>query len=186
MPGDVVRRMIPGKDTQRGYCHEIHVKADLKILGTKYVMKNVSSERLKSLVNIPRDHAVCLDSWVGSTKDYNQKLVLKTSCESVLELVVDIEYCPLRDTESKTRCGLFAASGFYPGQSLIGPVSELENAKWLTTSPEMRSSRKHKTVDRRVSNTIILAIAVPELYFLKFSVCCTICRNGRCLGKLAM
>lgn len=30
MPGDVVRRMIPGKDTQRGYCHEIFVKADVK------------------------------------------------------------------------------------------------------------------------------------------------------------
>jgi ubiquitin-conjugating enzyme E2 O len=43
MPGDVVRRLVPGKDTQRGYCREIFVKADVRVIGTKYVVKNVSS-----------------------------------------------------------------------------------------------------------------------------------------------
>lgn len=36
MPGDVVRRMIPGKDTQRGYCHEIFVKADVKVCCSRF------------------------------------------------------------------------------------------------------------------------------------------------------
>lgn len=78
MPGDVVRRMTNNVDTQRGYCREIHVKADLKILGnSKYVVRDVSSERLVPLIPIPRDNAVCLDSWVGSTKTIDEKLTLR-------------------------------------------------------------------------------------------------------------
>lgn len=77
MPGDVVRRLIPGKDTQRGYCRDIFVKADVRILGSKYVLKNVAADRLRPLNSMPRDNAVCLDSWVGSTKSVDEKLVLK-------------------------------------------------------------------------------------------------------------
>lgn len=77
MPGDVVRRLIPGKDTQRGYCREINMRADVKVIGTKYVVKNVNAERLKPLLKMPRDNAVCLDSWVGSTKIVREKVVLK-------------------------------------------------------------------------------------------------------------
>lgn len=151
MPGDVVRRMTVKGDSQRGYCREIFVKADIRILGTKFVIKNVPSERLKPLITMPRDNAVCLDSWVGSTKNINEKLTLKSSCGSILEIRPDIEYCPLKDVDTKTRSGLFATQAFYPGQVLVGNVSELENAKWITTSPEMRTSRKHKTVDRKFS-----------------------------------
>lgn len=77
MPGDVVRRLTDG-DTQRGYCREIYVKADLKIIGnSRYVVKDVASERLVPLVSMPRDNAVCLDSWVGSTKNIDEKLTLR-------------------------------------------------------------------------------------------------------------
>lgn len=148
MPGDVVRRMKG--DSQRGYCREIFVRADVKVVGTRYVVKNVSSERLKPLITMPRDNAVCLDNWVGSTKNINEKLTLRSSCGSILEVRPDIEYCPLKDADTKSRSGFFATTGtYYPGQTLIGPVSELENAKWITTSSEMRTSRKHKTVDRK-------------------------------------
>lgn len=76
MPGDVVRRMT-NSDTQRGYCREINVKADLKIIGnSKFAIKDVSSERLVPL-SMPRDNAVCLDSWVGSTKNIDEKLTLR-------------------------------------------------------------------------------------------------------------
>lgn len=97
MPGDVVRRLIPGKDTQRGYCRDIFVKADVRVLGSKYILKNVAADRLRPLISMPRDNAgeflivfiskeklfifilfaVCLDSWVGSTKSVDEKLVLK-------------------------------------------------------------------------------------------------------------
>lgn len=149
MPGDVVRRMIPGKDTQRGYCHEILVKADVKIAGTKQVVRNVASDRLRPLLSMPKDNAVCLDSWVGSTKNVNEKLVLKSQCGSLIEVRPDVDYCTLKDSDTRSRCGYFAGTLFYPGQTLVGPISELENAKWLNTSAEMKLSRKHKMIDRK-------------------------------------
>ena len=49
MPGDVVRRMIKGKDTQRGYCRDIKVTASVQVVGTKQVIPNVKSEHLVPL-----------------------------------------------------------------------------------------------------------------------------------------
>ncbi|XP_058466621.1 (E3-independent) E2 ubiquitin-conjugating enzyme [Malaya genurostris] len=149
MPGDVVRKMVPGKDTQRGYCHEIFVKADVKIAGTKYVIQNVASDRLRPLMTMPKDNAVCLDSWVGSTKNVNEKLVLKSQCGSLVEIRPDIDFCTLKDSDTRSHCGYFAGTFFYPGQTLVGPISDLENAKWLNTSAEMKLNRKHKMVDRK-------------------------------------
>lgn len=77
MPGDVVRRIIPGKDTQKGYCREVLVSADVNIKGTSYIAKHITSDRLRPLITMLRDNAVCLDSWVGSTKSINEKLILK-------------------------------------------------------------------------------------------------------------
>lgn len=149
MPGDVVRKIVPGKDIQRGYCHEIFVKADLKIVGTKYVVKNVASDRLRPLMSMPKDNAVCLDSWVGSTQNINEKLILKSQCGSLVEIRPDIEYCTLKDSDMRSRCGYFAGTLFYPGQTLVGQMSDLENAKWINTSAEMKLNRKHKMVDRK-------------------------------------
>lgn len=147
MPGDVVRRMTKG-ESQRGYCREIFVRADVKLVGTRYIARNVSSERLKPLITMPRDNAVCLDSWVGSTKSINERLLLRSACGSVVEVRPDNDHCPLKDADTKSRAGFFATTSFYPGQTLVGPVSELENAKWLKTSAEMQKSRR-KTVDRK-------------------------------------
>ena len=41
MPGDVVRRLIAGKDTQRGYCRSVKVTAAVQIIGTKKIIPNV-------------------------------------------------------------------------------------------------------------------------------------------------
>lgn len=68
MPGDVVRRLIAGKDIQRGYCRDIIMTAALQINGTHYVIPNVASERLQPLDEFTPDLAVCLESWVGTTK----------------------------------------------------------------------------------------------------------------------
>ena len=56
MPGDVVRRLVKNKDTQRGYCRSVEVFATVQIVGTKqvksrslYVDKNQGiSIRIKS------------------------------------------------------------------------------------------------------------------------------------------
>lgn len=150
MPGDVVRRLVPGRDTQRGYCHEIFVRADLRIVGTKYVVRNVSSERLRPLLSMPKDSAVCLDSWVGSTKQINEKLVLKSSCGSLVEVCPASDLGMFRDHSMRFRRGFFSETLFYPGQQLTGLLSELNvNGKWLTTSNEMKLSRKNYMQERK-------------------------------------
>uniref|UniRef100_A0A182LUL4 UBC core domain-containing protein n=1 Tax=Anopheles culicifacies TaxID=139723 RepID=A0A182LUL4_9DIPT len=149
MPGDVVRRMVPGRDTQRGYCHEITVKADLRIIGTKHVIRNVSSDRLRPLLSLPKDSAVCLDSWVGSTTQIIEKLILKSSCGSLVEICPASELGTFRDHNMRFRRGFFAEPLFYPGQQLVGLTSELSNAKWLTTSNEMKLSRKIYMSERK-------------------------------------
>lgn len=49
MPGDVVRRMIKGKDTQRGYCRDIELTTCVQVIGTKQVLTNIKSEDLTPL-----------------------------------------------------------------------------------------------------------------------------------------
>lgn len=49
MPGDVVRRMIKGKDTQRGYCRDIELTACVQVVGTKQVLTDIRSEDLVPL-----------------------------------------------------------------------------------------------------------------------------------------
>lgn len=49
MPGDVVRRLIKGKDTQRGYCRQVHVSASVQVVGTKFVIININSNSLTPL-----------------------------------------------------------------------------------------------------------------------------------------
>lgn len=49
MPGDVVRRVIKGKDTQRGYCRNVNVRASVQVVGTRQVILNVNSKNLTPL-----------------------------------------------------------------------------------------------------------------------------------------
>ncbi len=46
MPGDVVRRLIAGKDTQRGYCRSVRVMADVQVVGSKKVIVGVPATNL--------------------------------------------------------------------------------------------------------------------------------------------
>lgn len=46
MPGDVVRRMIKGKDTQRGYCRDVELTACVQVIGTKQILTDIKSEDL--------------------------------------------------------------------------------------------------------------------------------------------
>lgn len=100
-------------------------------------------------------------------------LLYRSTCGSVLELRPDIEYFPLKDKNNKSMfsANLFYVGqtlcewllllqsreiytkklifnyqtlGFLISSHLDGPVNELENAKWITQTPEMRASRKHK------------------------------------------
>lgn len=49
MPGDVVRRLISGKESQRGFVQECHTKCHVRVLGTEYYIYNVDARDLKPL-----------------------------------------------------------------------------------------------------------------------------------------
>ena len=38
MPGDVVRRLVAGRSTQRGYCRDVTVHASVQVIGTSQVV----------------------------------------------------------------------------------------------------------------------------------------------------
>ncbi|KAJ6622674.1 (E3-independent) E2 ubiquitin-conjugating enzyme [Pseudolycoriella hygida] len=148
MPGNVVRRIGPGKDTQKGYCRNVFVSADVQVKGTTYVLRNVSSERLRPLDTFVEDDVVCLDSWVGSIKRIDEKLILKTTCGARVEIVpTDRHFFKLRDPDSKHRNGYFHHTIFHPGQTLIGSVNALKNELWLTPKPERLGRSTKFTVE---------------------------------------
>ncbi|XP_047529947.1 (E3-independent) E2 ubiquitin-conjugating enzyme isoform X2 [Vanessa atalanta] len=160
MPGDVVRRLIAGKDTQRGYCRDIAMTAALQIVGTKHVIPHVASERLQPLEEFTPDLAVCLDSWVGTSKAVHSKLRLVSADGSRLEYP-DLDTCPLEDYSMRRRRATpYSSSEFYPGQVVYGPLGSLDNANWLNMTKEMKSARKHKMHDHKFTVEAVMTESV--------------------------
>ena len=77
MPGDVVRRAIPGRETQRGYCRQVSVHASCQIAGTDRVIYGVDSRHLVPLEKFTADVAVCLDEWVGMIRHIKSKITVR-------------------------------------------------------------------------------------------------------------
>ncbi|XP_072932156.1 (E3-independent) E2 ubiquitin-conjugating enzyme UBE2O isoform X2 [Epargyreus clarus] len=161
MPGDVVRRLIAGKDTQRGYCRDIVMTAALQIVGTKHVIPNVASERLQPLEEFTPDLAVCLDSWVGTSKAVHSKLRLVSADGSRLEYP-DLDTCPLEDYSMRRRRSTpYSSSEFYPGQVVYGPLGSLDTgANWLHVTKEMKAARKHKMHDHKFTVEAVVTESV--------------------------
>ncbi|XP_063534146.1 (E3-independent) E2 ubiquitin-conjugating enzyme UBE2O [Cydia strobilella] len=160
MPGDVVRRLIAGKDTQRGYCRDIVMTAALQVVGTKHVIPSVASERLQPLEEFTPDLAVCLDSWVGTSKSVNSKLRLVSADGSRLEYQ-DLENCPLEDYSLRRRRSTpYSSSEFYPGQVVYGPLGALDSANWLHMTKEMKAARKHKMHDHKFTVEAVVTESV--------------------------
>ncbi|XP_063380866.1 (E3-independent) E2 ubiquitin-conjugating enzyme UBE2O [Cydia fagiglandana] len=160
MPGDVVRRLIAGKDTQRGYCRDIVMTAALQVVGTKHVIPSVASERLQPLEEFTPDLAVCLESWVGTSKSVNSKLRLVSADGSRLEYP-DLENCPLEDYSLRRRRSTpYSSSEFYPGQVVYGPLGALDSANWLHMTKEMKAARKHKMHDHKFTVEAVVTESV--------------------------
>lgn len=140
---------------QFGYVQEMSVSADMNVVGTNYIIKNVQAKRCAPLHRMTPG-AVLLDSWIGVSDMIKEKLVLQTSCGSLIEVVLCADQSPLWDIEDNPRGSYFSTPTFHVGQILVGPIGALENAKWLYTSPEMRGSRKSKSGNRKVSNYLFL------------------------------
>ncbi|CAG9094484.1 unnamed protein product [Plutella xylostella] len=160
MPGDVVRRLIAGKDTQRGYCRDIVMTAALQVVGTKHVIPGVASERLQPLEEFTPDLAVCLESWVGTSKAVHSKLRLVSSDGSRLEYP-DLDSFPLEDySMRRRRTTPYSSSEFYPGQVVYGPLGSLDNANWLNVTKEMKAARKYKMHEHKFTVEAVVTESV--------------------------
>ncbi|KAL0132179.1 hypothetical protein PUN28_000153 [Cardiocondyla obscurior] len=145
MPGDVVRRMIKGKDTQRGYCRDVELTACVQVIGTKQVLTDIKSEDLIPLQEFATDMAVCMDSWVGGIRMTHFKLWLVTPDGSHC-VINEMDSCVLGQLEeARDSDNDFPhPTEFYPGQSLWGPIHCLEDAQWIQCTKEMKAKRKLK------------------------------------------
>ncbi|XP_034940517.1 (E3-independent) E2 ubiquitin-conjugating enzyme UBE2O [Chelonus insularis] len=157
MPGDVVRRMIKGKDTQRGYCRDIELTACVQVIGTKQVLTNIKSEDLTPLEEFGADIAVCMDSWVGAIRMVHFKLWLATPDGSRC-VINEMDAQGLAHFEEKRDHDndFPHSSEFYPGQCLWGPVQCLEDAEWITCTKEMMAKRKFKP--QKITKVIVQEI----------------------------
>lgn len=71
----------------------------------------------------------------------------------MIELKKDLDFCPLKDNnEQKTHGGYYISQAYYPGQTLFGSISDLANTKWLITSSDMQTIKKHKVMNKKVNN----------------------------------
>ncbi|XP_011313716.1 E2/E3 hybrid ubiquitin-protein ligase UBE2O [Fopius arisanus] len=145
MPGDVVRRMIKGKDTQRGYCRDIELTACVQVIGTKQVLTNIKSEDLTPLEEFGTDIAVCMDSWVGGIRMVHFKLWLATPDGSRCVInEMDAQGLAHFEERRDSDNDFPHSSEFYPGQCLWGPIQCLEDAEWIVCTKEMMAKRKSK------------------------------------------
>lgn len=162
MPGDVVRRLIRGKDTQRGYCRQVHVTSSVQVVGTNLVILNVDSNDLTPLEEFTTDIAVALDSWVGMVHMVKCRLVMVSGDGSrcIMSDGEALELDDLRDT--RDRDSEFRRYDFYPGQQLVGCSANFEHAEWLHSTKEMETAlaKPRKTIKVTVEQVQVVQLGV--------------------------
>ncbi|KAK7079276.1 E2/E3 hybrid ubiquitin-protein ligase ube2o [Halocaridina rubra] len=165
MPGDVVRRLIRGKDTQRGYCRQVHVTSSVQVVGTKHVILNVDSNQLTPLEEFTTDIAVALDSWVGMVHMVKCRLVMVTSDGSrcIMSDGEALELDDLRDSRDRVRLDSeFRRYDFYPGQQLVGCTRSFEEVEWIHKTREMETylSKPLKQIKVTVEEVQVVQLGV--------------------------
>nr|XP_045602327.1 (E3-independent) E2 ubiquitin-conjugating enzyme UBE2O-like isoform X6 [Procambarus clarkii] len=165
MPGDVVRRLIRGKDTQRGYCRQVHVTSSVQVVGTKHVILNVDSNDLTPLEEFTTDIAVALDSWVGMVHMVKCRLVMLCSDGSrcIMSDGEALELDDMRDTRDRVRLDSeFRRYDFYPGQQLVGCARAFDDVEWIHRTREMEVvlSKPHKSIKVTVEQVQVVQLGV--------------------------
>ena len=93
IPGDIVRRLEHGKETQRGYCKEAKQYATVQVIGTHKIIEKIPGARLKTINEYEIDTAACLGSRYGRIQ-----VVYNISCApliKVLSFIYDKTYIAL-------------------------------------------------------------------------------------------
>ncbi|KAH8385652.1 hypothetical protein KR200_005318 [Drosophila serrata] len=149
MPGDVVRRRLPGqKDLtgQAGYVRDVNVCADVKVLGSKYIIKNVPAERLRPISEWTRELAVCLGTWIGTTVHVDESAVLKSANGARFE-ITSFDFHKFKDAVgSCTTRDVFNPNVYYRGNLVVGRLPPPNRVKNLTPDIAIPTNRKGRAV----------------------------------------
>ncbi|XP_017031563.1 (E3-independent) E2 ubiquitin-conjugating enzyme [Drosophila kikkawai] len=149
MPGDIVRRRMPGqKDLtgQAGYVRDVNVCADVKVLGSKYIIRNVPAERLRPISEWSRELAVCLGTWIGTTVQVDESAVLKSANGARLE-ITSFDFHKFKDAVgSGTTRDVFNPNVYYRGNLVVGRLPPANRVKNLTPEIALPANRKGRAV----------------------------------------
>ncbi|XP_042903000.1 (E3-independent) E2 ubiquitin-conjugating enzyme UBE2O isoform X2 [Parasteatoda tepidariorum] len=162
MPGDVVRKVVKGKDTQFGYCRYTVVKADVQVVGTKQVVVGVNSKDLVPLEEFATDVAVFKDSWVGMVKTMKTELTLRCSDGSRC-VMSEVDAFDMDDVlDRRDRASEFKKYSFYPGQQLWGPTYCFQRVKWLVINKAISDilNCPNKSIRATVEDVKIVSLGV--------------------------
>ncbi|KAJ8934016.1 hypothetical protein NQ314_013652 [Rhamnusium bicolor] len=136
IPGDIVRRLEKGKETQRGYCKETKQISTVQIVGTDKVIEHVASDRLHSVRPYDVDDAVCLGSQFGRIEAVEQMISMQSKCGSIVGVLTSINH-DLDDYWLSKR-NRISFDAYYPGQELVCIPSNFEQPHWVRKSKAMK------------------------------------------------
>ncbi|EDW98167.1 (E3-independent) E2 ubiquitin-conjugating enzyme UBE2O isoform X1 [Drosophila yakuba] len=148
MPGDVVRRRLPGqKDLvgQAGYVRDVNVRADVMVMGSKMVIKNVPAERLRPISEWTRDVPVCLDTWIGTTVNVDECAVLRSANGARVEITSN-DFHKFKDAVSQCAREVFNPNVYFPGNIVVGRMPPPDRVKNLTPEITLPVTRKGRAV----------------------------------------
>ncbi|CAH1115912.1 unnamed protein product [Phaedon cochleariae] len=139
IPGDIVRRLEKGKETQRGYCKEATQVATVQIVGTDKVIEHIPDDRLHNVRPYSIDDAVCLGSKFGRIEGVDQMVSMQSKCGSIVQVLTSINH-DLDDhwLSKRNRLSFEPFYQYYPGQELVCIPSSLEQAHWIKKTKTMK------------------------------------------------
>ncbi|XP_069123248.1 (E3-independent) E2 ubiquitin-conjugating enzyme-like [Argopecten irradians] len=148
MPGDVIRKLIVGENSPRGFVQDTSMKCHLHIIGTNKYIYNVDSKDLKPLQGYEIDAGeITMDSWVGRPEMVNQQIQVVFP-DGARCLIMDTDLCMLECTSNvmNDESALNYDSCYYRGQTFSGFIKDFRDVEWLnqTKLHNARLAKKSK------------------------------------------
>ncbi|KAK3089532.1 hypothetical protein FSP39_004336 [Pinctada imbricata] len=182
MPGDVVRRIIEGKSSPRGFVQDMKVLCHVNIKGTNKYIYNVDSKDISSgsyedpsNKYFKNDHPdVTMDSWIGKIEEVYEAVTLLfpdgAMCKVVEAEDLHYEFDSINDRcKDEAPDSTFSSEGmFYKGKILRGKIGDLQGAEWFqpTKSYSSKVAKKNPRlmVTVRIEEVEVTSVKVHWLF----------------------
>ncbi|KAK7004416.1 E2/E3 hybrid ubiquitin-protein ligase UBE2O [Biomphalaria glabrata] len=148
MPGDIVRHLIQGQETQCGFVTDVDIRCNVHVLRTNKYIYNINSKDLQPIQKFCSDQEVLFNSWLGRVENVNYELVIIFQDGAKCQVDEDDLFNFEDVSDKRSRHGEFSFCHHYPGQELKGTMDNFSDAKWLHSTPRYCSrvaNKKGKT-----------------------------------------